>query len=73
MIHSSVLITEVFWLLTLVSTLKVFTPSSTALSMSSIRLSVDPRMSIVEMAPSSFSVQTGMCITELRLLDVKHI
>lgn len=42
-------------ILTLVRTLKVLTPSSTALSISSIRLSVDPRRTIVEMAPSSFS------------------
>lgn len=43
-------------LLTLVSTLKVLTPSSTALSTSSMRLSVEPRITIVEMAPSSLSV-----------------
>lgn len=40
---------------TLTRTLKVLTPSSMALSMSSIRLSVEPRITSVEMAPSSFS------------------
>lgn len=34
----------------------MFTPSSIARSMSSIRLSVEPRITKVEMAPSSFSV-----------------
>ena len=43
--------------LTLTRTLKVLTPSSTALSMSSIKLSVEPRSTIVAMAPSSFSVR----------------
>lgn len=42
--------------LTLTRTLKVLTPSSIALSMSSIRLSVEPLITTVEMAPSSFSV-----------------
>ena len=40
---------------TLVSALNVFTPSSTALSTSSITLSVDPRIMIVDMALSSAS------------------
>lgn len=42
--------------LTLTRTLNVFTPSSMARSMSSIRLSVEPLITKVEMAPSSFSV-----------------
>lgn len=42
---------------TLTKSLKVLTPSSTALSMSSIRLSVEPLITTVEMAPSSLSVK----------------